>query len=414
LSTHGDYHLTEDIFTNNVAQIEKIYSILIKGESNPQQEVEMRIELIDALSNLEASLISEKIHNQEFIVLLTNLREALLGWDPYGQWFRQQKDLVDAVYQVIINAKNVVFVKNQEASSEATRLKKELSALKSELSDLRSLMNKLVTDKKDTPQEIPSPPIEQPIVEPTTPTPPPTEETTTKSTSRLPWKRETTSTPEEPSKEFEPKDEPLSMLPVESPPESIETTPVSEPPIVTEEEEAKTIVSDKTLEKLEKSSEATSSSVLSQMKTLINEAEKETEKQLSEMKEKYQPSTITPPTTPDEIPEPPPITSEPIAPPLTAEETSTPEATDNDWVKPSEILKQKEAVESTSTADPYMQLLTLEAEKYRLEKEIEKNETDFQEGLKSKQEFDATIDRINTELATIREQIDSLRKQLTS
>ena len=61
-----------------------------------------------------------------------------------------------------------------------------------------------------------------------------------------------------------------------------------------------------------------------------------------------------------------------------------------------------------------MQLLTLEAEKYRFEKEIEKNETDFQEGLKSKKEFDETIDRINKELAIIREQIDSLRKQLTS
>jgi hypothetical protein len=56
----------------------------------------------------------------------------------------------------------------------------------------------------------------------------------------------------------------------------------------------------------------------------------------------------------------------------------------------------------------------LEAEKYRLEKEIEKNETDFQEGLKSKQEFDEMINRINKELAIVRDQIDDLRKQLTS
>ncbi|MHA1170664.1 MAG: hypothetical protein ACTSQ3_01065, partial [Candidatus Heimdallarchaeota archaeon] len=69
---------------------------------------------------------------------------------------------------------------------------------------------------------------------------------------------------------------------------------------------------------------------------------------------------------------------------------------------------------ATSTVDPYMQLLTLEAEKYRLEKEIEKNETDFQEGLKSKQEFDDSIQRINSELTVVREQIEGLRKQLTS
>ncbi|MHA1355810.1 MAG: hypothetical protein ACTSR1_11620 [Candidatus Heimdallarchaeota archaeon] len=49
-----------------------------------------------------------------------------------------------------------------------------------------------------------------------------------------------------------------------------------------------------------------------------------------------------------------------------------------------------------------------------LEKEIEKNETDFQEGLKSKQEFDENITKINDDLAKVRDYIDLLRQQLIS
>ncbi|RLI67573.1 MAG: hypothetical protein DRO63_04415, partial [Candidatus Gerdarchaeota archaeon] len=136
--------MTEEVFTKNVKRIENIYSELIKGETNPQKEVEMRVDLIDALSNLDASLYSEKEKNQEFITLLAKLREALLNWDPYGQWFRHQKELVDTVYEVIIKAKNVVFTKSSNSAEEATRLKTELNVLKNELNELRSLMSSLL------------------------------------------------------------------------------------------------------------------------------------------------------------------------------------------------------------------------------------------------------------------------------
>ncbi|NHK31487.1 MAG: hypothetical protein FK730_09060 [Asgard group archaeon] len=397
--------MTEDIFTNNVSRIEKIYSILIKGESNPQQEVEMRIELIDSLSNLEASLISEKEHNQEFITLLVQLRESLLSWDPYGQWFRQQKNLVDAVYEVIVKAKNVVFAKEKQASSEATRLKKELSSLKTELSDLRSLMSSLIKEKSvSIPETSPSKPV-APFVQPTEPVESAVpEDVSTKPTSRLPWKqKEDEIIPDSTS-------EPPIMTPLITPKETQE-------PVVSEKiEEEETLVSDLTIEKITQSTEAKSSSVLGQMKSLITEAEKETEKQMTDFKEQFK-STITPPSVEESTTQ----KSKQTIPSIVQEDQvaetkiTTSEESSDSWVKPSEILKQKEEKESSTPAvDPYMQLLTLEAEKYRLEKDIEKNETEFQEGLKSKKEFDEMINSINKELAIVREQIDELRTQLTS
>ncbi|NHJ40822.1 MAG: hypothetical protein FK731_12395 [Asgard group archaeon] len=405
--------MTEDIFTYNVSRIEKIYSILIKGESNPQQEVEMRIELIDSLSNIEASLISEKDHNQDFIVLLVKLRELLLNWDPYGQWFRLQKNLVDSVYEVLINAKNVVFVQEKQAASEASRLKKELDALKNELSDLRSLMSSLVKEKSKTEDEsyssISSETIEQPTDYKESIK---IEESSTEQTTTLPWKEE-----KEDEKQESSVDPPIMtpLITTKEIPESSDSI-ISEPS--DEELEEKILVSDSTLKKMTQSSDSKSSNVLGQMKSLIDEAERETEKQMSDFKEQYKPAIVPPIVEEQEIQS---IkTEDQIVPPTIEQdqvidnEATNDEASSDDWVKPSEILKQKEAKETTTTVDPYMQLLTLEAEKYRLEKEIEKNETEYQEGLKSKQEFDDMIIQINKELTIVREQIDELRAQLTS
>ena len=236
----------------------------------------------------------------------------------------------------------------------------------------------------------------------------------------------------EPQVEPEPTEsDPPLILPIEvEQPEVEESIPskqetqieqITAPPIEEEAEDSDIIASDSTIQKLSEtvSPEAQPSRVLSQMKSIIQEAEEETEKQLTDFKEKLQETITTPPIVEDEVSE---ITPEKpvLTPPIVEEqpttvEAQTKESSGDSWVKPSEILKQKETHDPyASTVDPYMQLLTLEAEKYRLEKEIEKNETDFQEGLKSKQEFDDSIQRINSELAVVREQIEVLRKQLTS
>ena len=362
---------------------------------------------------MEASIIGEEENNREFIGLLEAVREIILNWDPYGHWFRQHKELVDQIYDIIVKGKNVVFTQTQESSGEATRLKKELASLKSELSDLRSLMSSLVKEKSvEVPEDV---------------------QKTVEETDSLPLVDESLVSIAEPPVEPEPteSDPPLILPIVAEEPEVVESIPaiqetqieeIPEQSIEEETEDSNIIASDSTIQKLSEtvSPEAQPSRVLSQMKSIIHEAEEETEKQLSDFKEKLHEATATPPVveaeTSEKIPEIPVLTPPIVEEQPTTTEEPTKESSGDSWVKPSEILKQKDTRDpyATSTVDPYMQLLTLEAEKYRLEKEIEKNETDFQEGLKSKQEFDESIQRINSELAVVRDQIEELRKQLTS
>jgi len=406
-------HLPEKVFAKNLDRLETIYSTFIKGETNPQQEAELRIELIDTISNLEASIIGEEESNKEIIGLLEAVREIVLTWDPYGRWFRQHKELVDQIYDIIVKGKNVVFNQSQETSGEASRLKKELASLKSELNDLRSLMSNLVKEKSsEVPEEV------QEVVE---------------ETDSLPLEDESLVSITEPQVEPEPTESnpPLILPIVVEEPEVEESKPslqetqieqMLEQPIEDEVEDSDIIASDSTIQKLSEtvSPEAQPSRVLSQMKSIIHEAEEETEKQLTEFKEKLQETAATTPVVEtvalEKTPEIPVLTPPIVEEEPTIIEEQTKESSGDSWVKPSELLKQKETHDpyATSTVDPYMQLLTLEAEKYRLEKEIEKNETDFQEGLKSKQEFDDSIQRINSELTVVREQIEGLRKQLTS
>jgi hypothetical protein len=404
--------LPEEVFTKNIDKLETIYSTLIKGETNPQQETELRIELIDTISNIEASIIGEKENNEEFVYLIETSREIVLSWDPYGHWFRQHEELVNLIYDVIVKGKNVVFIQNQESSKEASRLKKELASLKSELSDLRSLMSSLVKEKSiEVPEEV------QEIVEETDALPPVDESLI--------------SITEQPVEPEPPESDPPIILPIiTEKPETVENTPLveepqieqlPEPPVEEQTDDSEIIASDSTIQKLSEkvSLEVQPSTVLSQMKSIIHDAEEETEKQILDFKEKMQETTATPPIAEEEQPVVEPVETT-LTPPIVEEEPITPveqseDSAGDSWVKPSEILKQKETHDpSTPTVDPYMQLLTLEAEKYRLEKEIEKNETDFQEGLKNKQDFDDSIQKINSALAYVREQIEELRTQLTS
>jgi len=407
-------HLTEEVFTKNIKRIENIYSVLIKGETNPQKEVEMRVELIDALSSLEASLYSEKEANQEFIALLIKLRETLLNWDPYGQWFRHQKDLVDMVYEVIVKAKNVIFTRSSDSAEEASRLKTELSALKSELNELRSLMSSLLQQTK-APEKGQQVITETPSQKQASSPPPSSQQPRVAQNDAIVPEEATAQLPSEQA-------EPPVILPLEiEQSATIKDKPseakTPEPPTKEIPEEQDTIVSAQTLEKLskEKAPEEQPSTILGKMKSLLSKAEEETEKQLTDFREQFSSS---------ETPVAPPVVKEPVESKPSLQETSAAsedleEDTIEQLAKMAPVAEQQSSPTTSpkpldSGADPYMQLLTLEAEKYRLEKESEKNEIDFQEGLKSKQEFDETIVRINSELTAVREQIAALRKKLTS
>jgi len=397
--------LTEEAFKKNVISLEETYAILIKGESNSSQEAELRVAIIDIISSLEASLIGEKDSNNEFIELLNSARDMLLDWDPKNHWFRHQKQLIEIVEKVITQAKNMTFTNTD--TSEASQIKDELAALKSELNDLRSLMSTLVKEsapvsdshdteeKKDSIIEQQIEPIEKEIIE-------------------------------EQNKTIDP---PI-ILPIEHDLQTEKENPL--PPVIEhlieeeiseqEQEEISSFQATSTIQKLSEKRDPKSDpeTVLSQMRSIIDEAEEETKKQISSFVEQLSQEErsqtpkeikIVPPSIPEE-------TSKEELPIQSKESIDSQKSNDSDsLVKPSEIIKQQNSIissQQTAGTDPYMQLLTLEAEKYRLEKAIEKNETDFQEGLKSKLEFEEYIQLINKELTTIRQQISSLRHLLTS
>ncbi|MHA1556841.1 MAG: hypothetical protein ACTSPM_07895 [Candidatus Heimdallarchaeota archaeon] len=397
--------MTEEAFKKNVISLEETYAILIKGESNSSQEAELRVAIIDIISSLEASLIGEKDSNNEFIELLNSARDMLLDWDPKNHWFRHQKQLIEIVEKVITQAKNMTFTNTD--TSEASQIKDELAALKSELNDLRSLMSTLVKEsapvsdshdteeKKDSIIEQQIEPIEKEIIE-------------------------------EQNKTIDP---PI-ILPIEHDLQTEKENPL--PPVIEhlieeeiseqEQEEISSFQATSTIQKLSEKRDPKSDpeTVLSQMRSIIDEAEEETKKQISSFVEQLSQEErsqtpkeikIVPPSIPEE-------TSKEELPIQSKESIDSQKSNDSDsLVKPSEIIKQQNSIissQQTAGTDPYMQLLTLEAEKYRLEKAIEKNETDFQEGLKSKLEFEEYIQLINKELTTIRQQISSLRHLLTS
>ena len=402
--------MTEEVFQKNVTSLEEMHAILVKGESHSSQEAELRIAIIDIISSLEASLIGEKETNSEFIELLTSTRDKVLDWNPHKQWFRHQKQLNDTVIKVIVQSKSVVFTRTD--SSDASQIKDELAALKSELTDLRSLMSTLVkekpavSDSHDTEER-----KDSVIVQQTEPIVKEIEEDQDKTIDppvMLPIEHDLQQTKEDLEEE--------EVLP------PVIKSLVKENVSVQEQEEDSSFQATATIQKLseKRTPESAPETVLSQMRSIITEAEEETKKQISSFVKQLSQEERSQSNAEAEI-----------VLPIISEETSIEEVTiqseesldtqklaeKDSLVKPSEILKQQNSIVSsqpTAGGDPYMHLLTLEAEKYRLEKAIEKNETEFQEGLKSKLEFDENIQLINKELVTIRKQISTLREQLTS
>jgi len=404
--------LTENTFTENVKRLESIYSTLINDNSDPQQEAEMRIELIDILSNIEASLIPDKDNNKAFIQSLESTREILLNWDPTGHWFKHEEHLVDNL-QIIINmAKSVVFNgDNIKDSSEARHLKTELDSLKSELNDLKSLMNSLLKEKKATPRED----IQE--IDLDVKNTQQDDDYLSELDSITPLDAhdnvlETSSAEYILTTDIE--IEPPIILPMEideKESEEIEEQSIKgefelEPMIPIDDSDEGENIAPETLKKLaeKKKPEAEASHVLDQMKSIISEAEVETTRQISRFKESLLDETAKKQGTPIELSMDEQAPTEPIIPPTEPIETDS-KISDNEPIDIDEFLPIE---------DPYMLLLTLEAEKYRLEKEMEENETEFQEGLKTKKEFDDNIQKINEELKIIRKQIENLRAQLKS
>ncbi|MEA2071435.1 MAG: hypothetical protein U9O98_09105 [Asgard group archaeon] len=426
------------IFQNALKKLESLYSDLMKGETNSEKETEIRVIIIDILSTFEATLLDHEEKNKEFLEMIEDLRNTLIDWDPYIEWFRQRKDLVDSLYQILVQAKNVVFTQKTDSQEEANRLKQELDSLKTELNDLKSLMSDLIRTKKE---EGSQPTIEKTVEKEPVSSPPTQEQPPPESIKEQPTQPEVeppkikrpsflsrgvkqpTSSEDIAKKVTEPSIEPTkeaSPPPQQSVPPVVQETESVEQP-TTESKEAEMVDTSKTIEKLEAKDDSPSApqKVLSDMKELIVDAEKETEKEMSSFREKLSQERIVPPTVEgktaeSQVEQPTKPSEKPLTPP-SVESVEPPEKQPQEPAA-GKTIKQPETQEQTepSTAeDPYMQLLTLEAEKYRLEKELERNQTAFQEGKTNKHDFDQNLQKINQSLTLVKEKIKNLRAELT-
>ncbi|MBD3191719.1 MAG: hypothetical protein GF308_13815 [Candidatus Heimdallarchaeota archaeon] len=447
--------MSEEPFFAAIKELESKYSLLLKGETTPEQETELKLELIDLLSTLEANASTASQENKPFITLLKDTREALLHWDPYGPWFREQKNLVDSFYEIIVNAKKVVLGKDSsEDRGEASRLKKELSALRTEITELKSFMMELLKSK--TPPTSSPKSLEQPLSDSvdrpltteetgtileeqkavTRSTPPAVESKNSSDEMPLPedlMEREDleyelkaleklmktddelvlTNLP--PKTESGKKISPTSSLATITQEEIMEEIEEKSSMAATKgavqkeeeegEEEVEPILEAKaTVKKLsqKRSGDSHPSKILDKMTTILAEAEEKTQQQILKLQEVLAQSSATTAKSEEqeELEETKPKRRE-LQVEGAIQESS-----------PNELAEAPSDNSSPSQEDPYMQLLSLEAEKYRLEKAFEKLETEFQEGLINKQEFDEGIQKANERLALIKEKIELLRKDL--
>ncbi|NVM02730.1 MAG: hypothetical protein HWN67_10360, partial [Candidatus Helarchaeota archaeon] len=136
-----------------IKQIEEIYNKFMISDNTPDMEADLKIKLLDAISSTLAFCNLRKGPNSENLkVILDNLKEKLLVWDPYGPWFKENKELSKGTYDVITLAKTIKFeeavtplniVKTEDFNAFKNTIQKELQILRNEIILIKDLINKI-------------------------------------------------------------------------------------------------------------------------------------------------------------------------------------------------------------------------------------------------------------------------------
>ena len=96
-------------FSENLTYLENIYEKLIKGEFNEEEEEQNRVNLLNLISNLKAgALIVGEEETREFLEKLSVAKDALLKWNPVVEWFRDERYLIDSLFELLVQGKSVV------------------------------------------------------------------------------------------------------------------------------------------------------------------------------------------------------------------------------------------------------------------------------------------------------------------
>ena len=102
-------------FSENLTFLESVYEKLIKGEFNEEEEEQNRVNLLNLIANLKAgALLFGEEETREFLEKLSVAKDALLKWNPVVEWFRDERELIDSLFELVVQGKSVL-LKQQKA-----------------------------------------------------------------------------------------------------------------------------------------------------------------------------------------------------------------------------------------------------------------------------------------------------------
>lgn len=147
-----------------VEEIKQMFWGVLKGSYSPEEEEDVKVRLITALSSLTAfakSFLPEE-QQQEYEEQFSQARNILQRFDSAGPWFRELPEMIDAVYNILTYA-NVLQIEVQrykDMNNDALqyynikleKIEMKLNSLENELRKIKTYVKERIT-KEDLVKE---------------------------------------------------------------------------------------------------------------------------------------------------------------------------------------------------------------------------------------------------------------------
>lgn len=114
---------------DEIEKLESLYKKLMTEDNTPDEEAQAKMEYLEIISNIEAMIgnMDKDLENE-----MESVKEALLSWDPYGPWFKEQRNLVKGVYKLIISIKKHKFTSIAGEDKEYGDIRSEVKVIRNE------------------------------------------------------------------------------------------------------------------------------------------------------------------------------------------------------------------------------------------------------------------------------------------
>ncbi|MBD3229280.1 MAG: hypothetical protein GF329_13940 [Candidatus Lokiarchaeota archaeon] len=115
---------------DEIKKLESLYKKLMTEDNTPDEEAQAKMEYLEIISNIEAMIGSRM--DDELESGMDSVKEALLSWDPYGPWFKEQRNLVKDVYKLIISIKKHKFTSSSGEDIEYEDIRSEVQGIRND------------------------------------------------------------------------------------------------------------------------------------------------------------------------------------------------------------------------------------------------------------------------------------------